>query len=130
MTVLCLNLTASITVILNKIPVTHVEYSSTDNPICYWISMLFHMKRINSRRAWIWFQNYNLKAIHSESSKKPSHLRPAPSTGRASSQLPSLSVGHLHPSKNTRLAPSAHKQKQRAPVSKGKSVLLRGTLFL
>ena len=47
---LCPSLTPFIIIILNNIPVTHVEYSSTSSPICYWISMVFHMKTINNRK--------------------------------------------------------------------------------
>ena len=48
--VLRLSLTPFIIIIINNIPVTHVEYSSTSSPICYWISMVFHMKTINNRK--------------------------------------------------------------------------------
>lgn len=79
---LCLTLTPFLTVILNKTPVPHVGYSSTWSPICYWISMLFHMKTINSREGLgLVSKKHNWKGIRSESSQQPSGLRPGPWKG-------------------------------------------------
>lgn len=50
MNVQYLSFTPLIIVILRKTLVTHTEFSSTSSPICYWISMLFHMKTITNRK--------------------------------------------------------------------------------
>lgn len=121
------SLTPFIIIILNNILVIYVEYSSTSSPICYWISMLFQGKQSITERTWSGFKNIIWKEFTPESSKEPSELWAAP--WRAFSYLHSP-FGCLHPSKNTCLAPPAHKQKHRDTFSKGKAVLLRGILFV
>ena len=126
--VLCLTLTPFVIVILAEIPATHVEYSSASSPICYRVSVLFHMKTINNRKGLdLVSKNIIWKEFSLGAARSPVISDQSP--GRASQQPP-RSSGCLLPSENTRLAAPTHKQTQRDPVSDGKAALLRGTLFL